>query len=102
MLANHIWSDSDRETGLRVNSTFIQPFISYTFPDTTSITLNTESSYNWISNDWTVPINAQISRVFKSGPQRVSLGVGGRYYAVTPVDGPEWGARFIATLLFPK
>ena len=27
---------------------------------------------------------------------------GGRYYAEGPSGGPEWGARFVITFLFPK
>ena len=48
-----------------------------------------------------MPINAGISKIFKFGDRPISLGVQGRYYVVRPVNGPEWGARFIATLLFP-
>jgi hypothetical protein len=46
-LANHIWSfagDDDRQD---VNSTFLQPFISYTTPKAWTFALNTESTYNW-------------------------------------------------------
>lgn len=28
--------------------------------------------------------------------------VGGRYYADKPEGGPDWGLRFVVTLLFPK
>ena len=36
------------------------------------------------------------------GKQPVSFGVGGRYYIVRPEFGPDWGVRFVTTLLFPK
>ena len=103
-LTNHIWSyaDAGDEDRGEVSQTFLQPFISYTFPDTTNISLNTEATYDWIGEDWTVPINAGVSHVYKFGPQRVSLGLTGRYYAVAPEGGPEWGVRFITTFLFPK
>jgi hypothetical protein len=34
---------------------------------------------------------------------RISLSfqIGGRYYAVTPTNGPRWGARFAVVFLFP-
>jgi hypothetical protein len=104
ILANHIWSyadagDRDRDD---VSSTFLQPFLSYTFPSTLQLSLNTESTYDWEADEWTVPINAGVSRIFKFGNQRVSLGVQGRVYAVSPDGGPEWGARAVATFLFPK
>lgn len=101
-LANHIWSyagHSDREA---VSQSFVQPFLTYTFPDTTALSLSSESSYDWTSEQWTVPINAGISKVFKFGEQRISLGVSARYYAEAPSDGPKWGARFVTTFLFPE
>jgi len=101
-LANHLWSyagDSDRAP---VSQSFVQPFVSFTFPDTTSIGLSSEMSYNWTDEQWTVPVNANLSRVFRFGEQRVSMGIGARYYAEAPTQGPRWGARLTATLLFPE
>lgn len=101
VLANHIWSYAGpRGTG-DVNATFLQPFLSYTFPDTTSISLNTESSYDWSNRQWTVPLNINVAKVFKIGDQRVQFGIGGRYWAVRPDGGARWGVRFNMTLLFP-
>jgi hypothetical protein len=112
-LVNHIWSyagkngsqgrDRFEEEGVpEVNQTFIQPFLSYTFPDSTGITLHTESTYNWITKQWTVPINLMVSHVYNIGGQRVQLQAGPRFYAARPSGGPDWGARFAITLLFPK
>lgn len=46
-LANHVWSfagDSDRSD---VNATLVQPFVSYTWPNAWSMSVQTESVYNW-------------------------------------------------------
>ena len=104
LLANHVWSYADSFGHDRpdVSQTFLQPFVSHTFPDTTNISINTESTYDWETEQWTVPINAGVSHVYKFGEQRVSLGIYGRVYAVSPDDGPDWGARAVATFLFPK
>jgi hypothetical protein len=102
VLANHIWSYAGNSMASDVSSTFLQPFLSYTFPDTTSVSLNTESSYDWIRHHWTVPINLQVARIFKFGRQPVQLGIGGKYYAASPSGGPEWGARLNAVFLFPS
>jgi hypothetical protein len=102
VLANQIWSYAGPETRGDYSKAFVQPFVSYTFPDTTAITLNTESTYDWEEKDWTVPINLGVSKIFKMGTQPVSLGVMGRYYAVTPEEGPDWGVRLTATFLFPE
>ena len=104
LLANHVWSYADASGPDRpeVSQTFLQPFVSHTFPDTTTISINTESTYDWETDQWTVPINAGVSHVYKFGEQRVSLGIYGRVYAVSPDGGPDWGARTVATFLFPK
>lgn len=102
ILANHIWSVAGSDDRGEVNSTFLQPFLSYALGHGTSILLNTESSYDWVSEQWTVPINLGVQQVFKLGEQPVSFQVGGKYYAEAPEGGPEWGIRTTLTFLFPK
>lgn len=101
LLTNHIWSYSGGGSPANVDATFLQPFLSYTYPDTTSVGLNSEATYDWTAQKWTAPINVTLSKIFKFGEQPVSLGITGRYYAITPPDGPRWGARFTANFLFP-
>jgi hypothetical protein len=103
VLANHIWSFADAGGGNRpdVDQTFVQPFLAYTWKDSTTLTLNSESTYNWTADEWTVPVNLIVSHIYNFGDQPVSLGVGGRWYAETPQDGPDWGVRAFATFLFP-
>ena len=102
ILANHIWSYAGKSGVSDVNSTFLQPFIGYTWPDSTGLFLNSESSYDWITHEWTIPLNLMLSHVYNIGGQRVQLQGGVRYYAVRPAGGPDWGARFNVTFLFPK
>ncbi len=103
ILANHIWSFADASGRDRpeVDQTFLQPFLAYTWKDSTTLTLNTESTYNWTADEWTVPINLIVSHIYNFGHQPVSLAIGGRYYAETPREGPDWGVRAVATFLFP-
>jgi hypothetical protein len=102
-LVNHIWSfagDNDRND---VSSTFLQPFVSYTTPDAWTYSLNTESTYDWKGEQWSVPLNALVSKVTKFGDQLVSVGAGLRYWADGPESGPHGlGLRFVVTFLFPK
>lgn len=102
-LMNHIWSfagDSDRAD---VNSTFLQPFLSYTTHDAWTFGINTESSYDWEAEQWSVPINATVSKLVTIGHQPVSLGGAVRYWADSTDGGPHGvGARAIVTFLFPK
>ena len=102
MLANYIQSFAGN--GAReVKSTFLQPFVSYTTKDAWTFTLNTESTYDGVGHEWTVPVNFMISKLIKIGHQPVSLGAGVRYYVESPDGGPHgWGGRAVVTLLFPK
>jgi hypothetical protein len=103
VLANHIWSFAGENNRADVSQTFLQPFVSYITPTKTTLSLNTESTYDWNTNKWTVPINATVSQLFKVGNQPMQLGFGVRYWAQSPDSGPDgWGFRIIYTLLFPK
>jgi hypothetical protein len=102
MLANHIFGLTESDDHPDVNATFLQPFLSYTWPTATTLTFNTESTYDWTGEQWTVPANLILSQVVKFGNQPVQFFCGGRYYAESPVDGQEWGIRFGFTLLFPQ
>lgn len=102
-LANHIWSYAGDDSRPDINATFLQPFVSYTTTDAWTFTLNTESTYNWESEEWSVPINLQASKLLRIGDQPVSIGAGVRYWAESPEGGPDgFGARVIVTFLFPR
>ena len=102
MLANHIWSFAGSSSRPDVNSTFLQPFVSYTTPDAWTFSLNTETTYNWTSSAWSVPINFGISKLVKFGKQPVQLQAGVRYWAASPDGGPSgFGGRLAVTFLFP-
>ncbi|MDU9004399.1 transporter [Sedimentitalea todarodis] len=102
-LGNHLWSVSGEDEYGKLSATFLQPFLSYTTPKATSFSINTESIYNWETEEWSVPINIAVAQVVKIGKQPVQFSLGARYWAKSPQDGPDgWGARFQVTLLFPK
>ena len=42
------------------------------------------------------------AELLKLGSQPVEFTLGARYYAEKPEGGPDWGLRFVVTLLFPK
>jgi hypothetical protein len=101
-LANHIWTFAGESDRAEVNSTYIQPFVSYSLGHGRSVSLNAETTYDWVNEQWTVPINLGFSQVLKLGEQPISFQIGGKYYAEAPEGGPEWGIRTTITLLFPK
>ena len=102
ILANQIWSLGSDNDASDVSEAFLQPFVQYQLGHGRALALNTESTYDWNAEQWTVPINLEFSQVMKLGPQLVQLQIGGRYYAEKPEDGPDWGLRANFTLLFPK
>lgn len=103
MLAQHIWDYAGSDDRSSVNSTLLQPFISYTTKTATSIALQTESSYNWNTEKWSVPVNLSVSQVLKLGPQIIQLKLGARYWAESPETGAEgWGVKAGIVFLFPK
>jgi hypothetical protein len=102
ILANQIWSFAGASDRRSVNATFLQPFIAYTFPTYTTISINTESTYNWAAHQWTIPINLAVAQLVKIGKMPVQFEIGGRYYADSPAGGPDWGLRFVITFLFPE
>jgi hypothetical protein len=102
VLANHIWSFVGHEDRQRISSTYLQPFLSYTTKSHTTFGVNTESTYDWVNRQWTLPLNAQVSQLIKLGKMPVNLQFGGRYYADKPAGGPDWGLRFTVTLVFPE
>lgn len=103
VLANHIWSFAGNDDRDDIRSTFLQPFCSFTTPSAWTFTINTESTYDWENNEWSVPIHGMITKVTKVGSQLISVGGGARYWARSPDSGPEGlGFRVIVTLLFPR
>jgi len=102
-LANHVWSFAD-DKNAKISSTFLQPFLTYVTPSAITYAINTESTYNWETEEWAVPINLTTSKVMKLGNQLVSIGGGVRYWAVSDSSmTPEgWGVRVMFTFLFPK
>ena len=101
-LANHIWSFAGNSSQPSVNSTFLQPFLSFTTDKHTTYGINSESTYDWKQHQWTVPFNLTVAQLVKLGEMPVQFQLGYRYYAEKPPGGPDWGLRFTVTLLFPK
>jgi hypothetical protein len=103
VLANHLWSFAGEDARADVNATFLQPFLTYTTPTQWTFALNTESTYDWENEQWSVPVNASASRLVRVGTQLVSFGGGVRYWLDSPDSGAEGlGLRLTMTLLFPR
>ena len=102
LLANHIWSFAGDDQRQDVNATFLQPFIAYTTKDAWTFNVDLESTYDWETEQWSIPINFQISKLLVIDKQPISLTAGVRYWAASPESGPDgFGFRTAVTFLFP-
>jgi hypothetical protein len=101
-LANHLWSFAGESDRADVNATYLQPFLAKGLGRGRTISVALESTYDWESEQWTVPLNFGFSRVSKLGNQLVSWQGGARYYVDAPDGAAEWGLRFTFTLLYPR
>lgn len=103
VLANHIWSVGGSSGRPSVNSTFVQPFVSYATPSAWSYTLQAEMTYDWQQRGASIPVGAFIGKLLTVGGQPIQITGGPRYYVSHFDNGPKgWGARLAVTLLFPK
>ena len=93
-LANHIESFAGESQRADISATFLQPFLTYVTSKQTTFAVNTESTYDWDNEQWSVPINLTAAQLLKAGDQLFQIGGGIRYWVDGPDGGPEgWGFR---------
>ncbi len=103
MLANHVGAVAGESTRASVNAAFIQPFVTFVTQTRTTFAPNTESTYDWQRNQWTVPINLNVAQLLRGGGQILQVGACARYWANGLAGAPTgWGMRLFLTLLFPR
>lgn len=101
-LVSQSWDIGGDKNRSKVNSTFLQPFLAYTTPKAWTYSVNSESTYNWETDEWSIPVNFMVSKLTSIGDQKVQLMAGARYWADSPAGGPDgWGFRGQLTFLFP-
>lgn len=99
MLVNQLW---DTGGPADISSMFIQPFLAKGLGKGRTLSLQAESTYNWKTKEWNIPISLLYSKVSKWGDQMVSNQFGVGWYATSPSGGPDWQLRYMMVLLFPK
>jgi hypothetical protein len=101
-LTKQVWSvagDADRAD---VSKLDVQPFINYVSGNMT-YGLFLDGVYDWKKEQWTLPINMAVSRLFTLGDTRLRLQGGLRYWAEgSEFDPKGWGARISFLFVFPK
>jgi hypothetical protein len=103
MLANHIWSFAGDDDRPDISNTFVQPFVAYTWSSSWTAAVQSESAYNWNTEQWSIPVNCAISKLVMFGRLPVSLQAGVGYWAESPANGPEgvrW--RLQANIVLPR
>lgn len=89
-----------------VNWTYIEPQVSYNFESGLYVQCDPAITYDWTAdavNAWTIPIGADIGKVFKMGSQDLSLQIGSYDLLLIkrPDGAPQWIIRVSVTFLFP-
>lgn len=101
-LANQIWSIAGDETREEVSQLFIQPFLSYTLPSSTTLSAVMEDTYNWKTDRWVWSLFSGVSKVFKAGKTPMNLAIGPKFYAGEQTIRPDIGFRAVVTFMFPE
>jgi len=102
-LGNHVWSFAGDKDRIDISNTFMQPFVAYTWPSAWTVSMQTESTYNWELEQWSIPVNAAAAKLVKIGKLPVSLQAGVGYWVESPDVGPEgWRFRLQANIVLPK
>jgi hypothetical protein len=102
-LANHVWSFAGNDDRDDLNNTFVQPFLAYTTPTAWTVSFQSETTYNWESRKWSVPVNVAVAKLVIMGKLPVSLQAGVGRWLTSPDSGPDgWRFRLQANFVLPK
>ncbi|WP_193140842.1 transporter [Meridianimarinicoccus sp. MJW13] len=102
VLANHL-RDLEDDPKVPTNATFVQPFVAYSTEDAWTYSLQSESTYDWEADSWSVPLNASVSKlaIIDGKPVNFQAGVGN--WLESPEGGPEdWRFRLQVQFVLPK
>jgi hypothetical protein len=102
-LANHVWSFAGKDDRDDINNTFVQPFAAYTWPSAWTVSFQSETTYNWEIEKWSVPVNVAAAKLVVWGKLPVSLQAGVGRWLDSPDSGPDgWRFRVQANFVLPK
>jgi len=103
VLANRVWSVAGSDSRPDINNTFMQPFAAYTWPSAWTVSVQSETSYNWDTKNWAVPANVAVSKLVMFGKLPVSLQAGAGYWFESPAGAADdWRLRFQANFVLPR
>jgi hypothetical protein len=101
-LANHVWHvESDPD--VPISNTFVQPFAAYSTPSAWTYTVSSESTYDWYAEEWSVPMNASVSKLIPVAGVPINWQAGVGHWITSPDGGAEgWRFRLQAQIVIPK
>lgn len=102
LLTSQIWTVESHTDKTETNQLFVQPFMSFVLPTATTLTLSSETTFDWAANEKEVPIIFQVGQMARIGGQLINFQVGQQWYADKYTGGSNWATRFQVTFLFPR
>lgn len=101
-LFTHLWSVAGNSARSDISLSYLQPFISHANKVGTAFSFSSETSYDWLGRQWTVPLIFGVSQIIPLAGHYFSFGLAGVYHLQSPGNISPWAARFSVTLLLPK
>lgn len=102
LLTSQIWTVESHTDKTETNQLYVQPFMSYVLPTATTLTLSSETTFDWVTNEREIPIIFQVGQMVKIRDQIVNFQIGEQWYADKYTGGSNWATRFQVTFLFPR
>jgi hypothetical protein len=106
VLVDQLWSFAGDRRADAVDSTYLQPVLSYTASTATTLTATVETSYDWTHRAWTVPVDITVAQLFDAKPHGLpvplQIEAGYRFYPAYPGNRPGGGLRLNLTVTIPR
>jgi hypothetical protein len=100
-LVSHIWSIAGDDDRNDVSATVLGPSAAYTTDSAWTLTIGSESMYDWESDDWSIPVGISAKKMLPIGNQKIQLGGGISYYVESADFDPEgWGGNISFAIIF--
>jgi hypothetical protein len=103
VLAFNSWNLGGSAISGTQNNLYWQPFVAYVTSNAWTVSVNTQSVYNYDAHRTQNPVNAQLSKLVVTNGLPISYEIGARYNVTSIPGGPQgWGARAAVTFVFAK
>ena len=84
------------------NQAYFQPFINKTFPTATTLSLESENDYSWLTRQWNISVNSGVQQIVRIGILPVNIALLAQYYPENGSSRTAWGMRITITPLIPE